>query len=102
MKNVILSADAELYVYSVPNIVADNLEDYCQEFCCNWIFNSKKAKKYRKRGGLIFNEKDFIEYLNTYIFPNKKSVLVENLGFINIQLNEKLPEKYKNLPRFNF
>ncbi len=102
MKNVILSADAEWYVYSVPNAVADNLENYCQEFCCDWLVNSKEAKKYRRRGGLIFNERDFIDYLNIYIFPHKKSVLVENIGFVNFALGDCLPEKYQNLPRFNF
>lgn len=102
MKKVILSADAELYVYSVPNVVADNLEDYCQEFQCDWLVNSKEAKKYRRRGGLIFNEKDFIEYLNTYIFPDDRSVLVEKIGFVNIHSGEVLPKKYENIPRFNF
>ena len=29
MKNVIISADGDRIVYSVPNIVADNLTEYC-------------------------------------------------------------------------
>ena len=31
MKNVIISADGDRMVYSVPNIVADNLTEYCIE-----------------------------------------------------------------------
>ena len=36
MKSILLSADNEISVFSVPNEVADNLEQYCLEFCCNW------------------------------------------------------------------
>lgn len=36
MKNVVLSADGDRMVYSVPDAVADQLEDYCMEFCCHW------------------------------------------------------------------
>ena len=34
MKPVILSADGDSVVYTVPDAVADNLEAYCMEFCC--------------------------------------------------------------------
>ncbi len=39
MKEVILSADGDSIVYLVPDAVADNLEDYCLEFCSNWLRN---------------------------------------------------------------
>ncbi len=100
MKNVVLSADGEKYVYSVPNTVADNLEEYCGIFCNVWLRDSVDAKKYRKKGGLQYNQQDFILYLNNHLFPNKPSKFVENLGFINF--GESLPEKYKDTPRFNF
>ncbi len=100
LKNVILSADSQRKVYSVPNEVADNLEEYCNEFCCVWLVSSPHAKKYRKGGGLCYNEQDFIEYLNKYIFPEKLSSLVENLGWIDF--SSPLPDKYKNCPQFNF
>ena len=48
MKDVILSADGDSRVYSVPDTVADNLEAYCLEFCNNWIWNSPHARKLRK------------------------------------------------------
>ena len=38
-----------------------------------------------------------IEYLNTYIFPNEKSVFVEEIGEIKPD-----SEKYENYPIFNF
>lgn len=57
MKNVIISADGDRIVYSVPNIVADNLTEYCIEFCDKWLKTSPHAKKYRFNGGLCYNER---------------------------------------------
>ena len=45
MKNVIISADGDRMVYSVPDIVADNLTEYCIEFCDKWLRTSPYAKK---------------------------------------------------------
>ena len=33
MKKVILSADGDSVIYSVPDEVADNLDKFCIEFC---------------------------------------------------------------------
>ena len=100
MKNVVISADGDRKVYSVPDVVADNLREYCIEFCGNWLMNSPNAKRYRKGGMCCFNEDDFIDYLNTWVFPDQKSVLVANLGWIDFR--EKLPEPYRDDPSFNF
>ena len=100
MKNVIISADGDRKVYSVPDVVADNLSGYCIEFCTEWIINSPDASEYRIHGGRSYNEDDFIEYLNTYLFPNEKSVLVKNLGWVDFRA--KLPEPYCDYPEFNF
>lgn len=100
MKLVVISADGERKIYAVPDVVADHLEDYCQEFCCVWLVSSPDAKKYRKRGGLVYNEEDFIEYLNRFKFPDTPSTLVENLGWIGF--DAPLPQKYKDCPSFNF
>ena len=101
MKNVIISADGDRIVYSVQNIVADNLTEYCIEFCDKWLKTSPHAKKYRFNGGLCYNERDFIEYLNRFIFPKEKSVFIENLGPIGID-EVPIPECYKDCPMFNF
>ncbi len=100
MKEIILSADGDSVVYLVPDAVADNLNEYCNEFCCNWLWKSPDAKRFRKGRGVCYNEADFIDYLNKYIFPAQKSVLVKNLGWTN--LGKKLPPEYKLLPYFNF
>ena len=100
MKNVILSADGELKVYAVPDIVAEHLEEYCLEFCTVWLESSPHAKKYRVSGGLCFNEEDFIDYLNQWRFPDAPSFLVENLGWIDI--DAPLPAPYCDYPAFNF
>ena len=45
MKNVILSADGDRMVWSVPDVVAANLEEYCMEFCCRWLRESPDAAR---------------------------------------------------------
>lgn len=59
MKLVILSADGDSVVYSVPDIVADHLEDYCL---------AKKAvrlKEFAPTGGVlnISLDKNEVEFL---------------------------------------
>lgn len=99
MKNVLLSADNNPSVYSVPNIVADNLREYCIQHFYKWLEHSPKSKKYRQHGGYCFDETVFIEYLNID-FPHEKSVLIEALGWIN---NENdIPDRYKSCEWFNF
>lgn len=100
MKPIILSADADRYVYQVPNDVADHLYDYCMAFL-DWLSDAPEADSYRhisKSGTLYlaYNEADFIQYLNRWIFPNEPSTLVENIGF------QKIPTQYKGCPKFNF
>ena len=100
MKKVILSADGDSVVYSVPDEVADNLNKFCIEFCDKWLRTSPDAQKYRTEQGVCYNETDFIEYLNKYIFPDQKSILVKNIGWT--ELGTKLPEEYQEYPYFNF
>ena len=45
MKSIILSADGDRVVYSVPDVVAENLDQYCIEFCDKWLHTSPYAKK---------------------------------------------------------
>lgn len=103
MKYVLLSADSEIAMYSVPDEVADNLEKYCLEFSCNWLHKSPDAAKYRvKIGntvGVSYTEKDFIDYLNKYIC-HEQSVLVEILN--DVYDPHEVPAKYARLPYFNF
>lgn len=100
MKNVILSADGDSVVYSVPDAVADHLEEYCMEFCTDWIWHSPDAEKYRQGKYVCYTQSDFIDYLNRFIFQNEQSAEVENLGWTN--LGENLPDAYRGLPYFNF
>ena len=101
MKKVILSADSDRYIYLVPDQVADNLSEYCLYFCNDWLRNSPDAKKYHKRHETEgfdyyeYTEADFIDYLNNFVFPEEQSKVVENLGF-------HIPDKYIDLPEFNF
>ena len=100
MKEIIISADGDSIVYLVPDVVADNLKEYCMSFCDKWIKTSPNAEKYRFKGGYCYNEADFIDYLNKFVFPKQKSVFVKNLGWTDLGRN--LPDEYKDHPYFNF
>lgn len=100
MKEIIISADGDSVVYSVPDDVANHLRKYCIEFCDKWMKTGPHAKRYRIKGVYCYNEADFIDYLNEFAFPEQKSVLVKNLGWTG--LGKKLPPEYRNHPYFNF
>ena len=102
MKEVILSADNKAKIYLVPDEVAENLSEYCLEFCSNWIWKNPNGAKYLQliSGSkvAVYDESDFIEYLNEWIFPEQPSVIVKELDFYNYEL----PEEYENYAKFNF
>lgn len=101
MKNVLLSADNNPSVYIVPDVVADNLQNYCLDFCVAWLRQSPNAEKYRlDNGSVCYDETDFIEYLNTWLFPNEKSTFFETLGCIKSK--KSIPKKYRRCEWFNF
>lgn len=103
MKRVLLSADGEINVYTVPDKVAENLEKYCLDFCGDWLHESPEAEKYRvKIGNLIgvcYSEKDFIDYLNKYVC-DEASIFVTALT--GVYDEDQLPEEFIGLPYFNF
>lgn len=103
MKKVLLSADSEMSVYSVPDEVADYLEKYCMEFCSHWLHESPDAAKYRIRMGnavaVCYTEKDFIEYLNRYICEEMSEWITT---FTNVYSKKNLPKEYAKLPHFHF
>lgn len=100
MKNVILSADNEVKLYSVPAIVADNLDRYCWDFAASWVWHGPESGKYLKLFGshyvAVFNESHFIDYLNKWLFPDQPSAFVKALG------SYEIPEEHKDYPRYNF
>ena len=105
MKEIILSADSDSIIYLVPDEVADNLAEYCLEFCEKWLPTSPDAAKYREIDEegetiLCYSDSTFIDYLNEHLFPEYKSVFERNTGWTNF--DENIPGKYKGLPYFNF
>ena len=88
MKNVLLSADGPLSVYSVPDDVADSLWEYCLEFI-DWLHHSPDAEAYVRdtsTGPIIcFDESDFIDYLNQYVFQEQSTLVAP------LRLAESLP-----------
>ena len=103
MKRILLSADSEISVFIVPDEVADNLEQYCSEFCCHWLHESPDAEKYREKMGnmivICYSEKDFIDYLNQYICDENSTLVTTLSGVYN---QKQLPDEYAGLPYFNF
>lgn len=73
MKEVLLSHDSMVCMYSVPDEAADNLETYCLEFCTNWIWKDPHGagllKNIQGVTVAIYGAPDFIAYLNEWIFP---------------------------------
>lgn len=53
VKNVVLSADGDRMVYSVPDIVAENLQEYCLRFCDRWLPTSPPCRKIPGRRGIL-------------------------------------------------
>ena len=49
MKHIILSTDAERYVYLAPDEVAKRLREYCLEFI-EWLYDDPAADQFRKLG----------------------------------------------------
>ncbi len=103
MKEVILSHDSEAILYLVPDVVADNLGQYCLDFAANWIWNGPEKCRFLKDFGngqpvAMFGAPDFIDYLNNYAFPAQRSEAVKGLGCYDYEL----PDEYKDYPRYNF
>ncbi len=102
MRQVILSADGEAMLYSVPDAVAEHLEDCCMDFCARWLWESPDAAGYRQTVNgvtcVCYTEADFIDYLNAHIFPDQPSALIRGLGCPFYEV----PGKYRGIPRFNF
>lgn len=99
MKLILLSADSPPSVYSVPDAVAENLNDHCIKFY-QWLETSPHAEKYRLDTGHCYSHPDFIEYLNTWIFPDEPSTLVEELP--NTWREIDLPPRYSDLEWYKF
>ena len=72
-----------------------NLKEFDEKY---GIFNHDDC--YVDSIGYCYGEHDFIDYLNTWIFPDNPSQLVETLeGVYDIA---DAPEKYKQCKWFNF
>lgn len=100
MKYIIISADGDSMVYFVPDEAADHLERYCLSFCDTWLHTNPDAEPYRMGSVVSYDEKDFIKYLNTWVFPEQPSVFIENIG--QVESNADIPEKYRECPVFHF
>ena len=115
MKKVLLGETYSCSVYSVPDKVADNLREYCMEYC-TWLQKSPEAKSARKKWRSPSDD-GFIQYLNKFAFPQYESKLVEELDGVcspieledmpegsfrdEFMANTNLPDRYRNNPAYN-
>jgi len=99
MKPVRLCHDGPITVYMVPDSVANNLRTFCLDFV-EWLQDSPDAAKYLSGRGLSYGAEDFIEYLNTYIFPEQPSYIAS--GTEPALDNSDLSKEYRSVPYFNF
>lgn len=100
MKHIILSTDAEWYVYLAPDEVSKRLREYCLDFI-EWLYDAPEADQYRKLSGkgslyYAYDHTDFVDWLNLYHYPDMPTTLVECIGF------ERIPVQYRGCPKFNF
>ena len=100
MKYIIISADGDSMVYFVPDEAADHLEKYCLSFCDTWLHTNPDAEPYRMGSIVSCDEKDFIKYLNTWIFPEQPFIFIKNIG--QVESDADIPEKYRECPVFHF
>ena len=100
MKNVLLSHDDKISVYSVPDVVAEKLNEYCSEFADKWLWTSPHAEKYKTNIGVCYGAQDFIDYLNEWVLPDTPSILIETLD--NVWNVSDAPEIYRKCKWFNF
>jgi len=102
MKDVLLSHDSKVLLYSVPDEVADHLEEYCLDFAANWIWKNpngaKLLKNIRGMAVAVYGAPDFIDYLNEWLFPDQPSRLIKGLDYYGYEL----PEEYQKYPQYNF
>ncbi len=109
MKHILLSADSKPSVYLVPDIVADNLRDYCLEFL-SALYNFENNREFEivddehvdsySETTVVYDETGFIYWLNHIKFPNEPSIFVETLEWE--AFDGIMPEIYKLSPWFNF
>ncbi len=109
MKHILVSADSKPSVYLVPDIVADNLRDFCLDFLSD-LYNMENDRDLEiidnehvtsdDESTLCFDETGFIYWLNQYKFPDEPSMFVETLDWEAFE--GVLPENYKSCPWFNF
>lgn len=105
MAELILSADGDLSLYSVPEAVVKNIEMFSMEFD-RWMRSSPYGERYREElveDGMSYtcvqyDETDFIQYLNQYVFPEQPSALLEWV----CRFDDEIPKKYEGIPWKNF
>ena len=102
MREVLLSADDKVKLYSVPAEVAHDLTQYCLDFATDWIWrgpeSAKLLRKYEEQYVACYGVAEFIDYLNRWVIPERPSVLVKELDCYDYEL----PEEYREYPKFNF
>ncbi|MBQ2989503.1 MAG: hypothetical protein IJD59_10400 [Clostridia bacterium] len=103
MKEVVLSADGDPSLYLVPAEVADHLATVANEFASEYVWHGEKSGRFLTLCGeqyvACYTEEDFIEYLNTVLYPDKPS---KKLKTFEASDDGDVPEEYRKYPYYNF
>jgi len=88
---------------SLIEVIADKLRQYgAKHIVVDPVMGATSGAKLLKESNGMkyasFTEKDFIEYLNDWIFPDEPSVLVKEFDCFF----EELPKEYGKVPKYNF
>lgn len=84
-------------------MMVTNLVTVANEFAYNYVWHGEKSGKFLKlcgeQYGAVFDETDFIEYLNTVLYPDKPSKKIKTFQAAD---DEDVPEEYRKYPYYNF
>lgn len=101
MKYIIISADGETAWCALCRMRRRIIwRNTALSFCDTWLHTNPDAEPYRMGSVVSCDEKDFIKYLNTWIFPEQPSVFIENIG--QVESDADILEKYRECPVFHF
>ena len=100
MKKIVLSADSYPAIYNVPDVIADNLMEYINQFS-DWLGNINNNHGYWVKiptgsYGLNYTEEAFIKWINDFIIidDTEKARLIEQKEYLT-----EIEELY---PNYNF
>lgn len=96
MKKIILHTSEEHFVCNIPDNIYDNLFEYFDKYS-SWAESYGSKLNLGKITVTVLDVEEFIEWLNNNILEDKKAEIVENIGIIDSDDINAIPEKYRDI-----